>query len=60
MTTKVETGGGAAVGGNVETRGGDFVGRDQINLIGAVSAEQLEAVLPVLQRLLVLFPAVKR
>jgi len=52
MTIKADTGGGAAVGGNVETRGGAFVGRDQINLIGAVSAEQLEAFLPLLQGLL--------
>jgi formylglycine-generating enzyme required for sulfatase activity len=52
MTTRVETGGGAAVGGDLDTRGGAFVGRDQINLIGAVSAEQLEAVLPLLQGLL--------
>jgi hypothetical protein len=32
-TTKIRTGGGAAIGGSVKTRGGHFIGRDFIQII---------------------------
>ena len=53
MNTSVDTGGGSHVGGDVSA-GGDFVGRDKINinLIGDVSAERIEANLPALRALL--------
>ena len=40
MTTKADTGGGAAVLGDVDTRGGDFVGGNQLKLtlIGDIDA----------------------
>jgi hypothetical protein len=38
----IKTGGGAYVEGNVDTGGGDFVGRDQVNTAG-LSAEEVAA-----------------
>jgi hypothetical protein len=57
MSEKVETGGGAYIGGDLSTDGGDAAGRDltkiAINLIGDVSAGQVESALPILRALLV-------
>ncbi|WP_295458983.1 SUMF1/EgtB/PvdO family nonheme iron enzyme [uncultured Thiodictyon sp.] len=53
MINSADTGGGAYIDGDAAA-GRDFVGRDQINLtlIGDLSAERLESVLPVLRDLL--------
>jgi hypothetical protein len=50
----VDTGGGAYIGGSVATGGGDFVGRDQIELVGqpAPSLEQLRSLVAEIGRAL--------
>ncbi|RME74600.1 MAG: NACHT domain-containing protein [Chloroflexi bacterium] len=52
MPHHIDTGGGAGVGGDVNTQGGTFIGRDQIIVLSGYSGEQLELVLAHLRELL--------
>ncbi len=52
MPEEVHTGGGAAIDGNVDTQGGTFIGRDQINLYIGYTQENLELALTVLRQAL--------
>ncbi|MDG4597349.1 MAG: SUMF1/EgtB/PvdO family nonheme iron enzyme [Candidatus Contendobacter sp.] len=52
MPDTIDTGGGSHIGGPVDTRGGTFIGRDQIIVLNGYSAEQLEVVLARLREML--------